>query len=972
MKKVIPFILLIAAFFLVFSGDCLAAGNEALILVDEQTAAGPDPSAAATLADLLGHFDIPSEIRQIDGYTSGDIDAHRVTFYIGSVWDKSLSQEFLTDVITTDSRVVWINYNLWRLGWSGYQGAFESRFGFNYDQTTLTGNFNKVAYSGRNFTRSQDDFTQVAVLDPGLNFTIGSITNGNRNHPYIIRSGDFFFVADNPLTQHAEDSDYLVFGEALHEMVGVPHSVGHKALVRIEDVNPSDDPAAIRAIADYLYSQNVPFSIGVTPRFADPLGAWGPPGNIDLADRPALVSALNYAVSKGATIIMHGYTHQYDSIANPTNGVTGVDCEFYLEHLDTFGNIVFGGAVPEDSAAWAQGRVDSSAALFAQAGLPRPGIWETPHYLASDVDYQVFSDDFGILYERFANTHFPYVINRTVYGSRLIPENLGYLSPGIITPQTIINRADRYLAIRDGVASFFFHPEVDISLLQSTVSGIKAKGFTFVDVNSLTATDENPPWVSSVKPAGNIDTASATIDIAYSDPGSGVNPATVSVTLDGAALGSCVTGASGTVCSANGLTLGQHSIGGALADNAGNASVISGNFTVVDRAPPEVTFTGPGVIDSANTELTATFTDAEPSSGIDEGSAVLSIDDGGDIACSVADGAIACPVTDLGDGVHHAQLRISDHAGNQGSASRDFVVDTVAPALSGAGPAGWVTTSSPQITADIFESGSGLPAVPAEVTIDAGAPQPCVVSGSLLSCDAGGLSQGEHTYTVTARDIAGNEGSVNGSFSVDSIAPVIANMSPAGTITSGSPVIAADFIERGSGVDLGTATAGLDGNSLAGDWSVNGMTGAAYWLSDGAHGLTITLADIAGNQTSASWAFTVSCGPAPPVGVSATRSRWASYLDYVEGRLSVEFELANAASYAVDAEIRGVATSGGVTLLSKPEGLFNIKAGSTTVVVMTFDVPDDVAAFRNVLYARVEDPSNGCAFFYPGSSGPSA
>ena len=46
----------------------------------------------------------------------------------------------------------------------------------------------------------------------------------------------------------------------------------HRALVRIEDVGPDADPAELRAVADYLSSKKVPFTVAVYPRYRDPKG----------------------------------------------------------------------------------------------------------------------------------------------------------------------------------------------------------------------------------------------------------------------------------------------------------------------------------------------------------------------------------------------------------------------------------------------------------------------------------------------------------------------------------------------------------------------------------------------------------------------------------------------------------------------------------------------------------------------------
>lgn len=40
-------------------------------------------------------------------------------------------------------------------------------------------------------------------------------------------------------------------------------------------------------------------------------------------------------------------------------------------------------------------------------------------------------------------------------------------------------------AVKDGVASFFFHPYVDVSYLKTTVEGVQGAGYTFVPASSM-------------------------------------------------------------------------------------------------------------------------------------------------------------------------------------------------------------------------------------------------------------------------------------------------------------------------------------------------------------------------------------------------------------------------------------------------------------------------------------------------------
>jgi uncharacterized protein YdaL len=287
-------------------------------------------------------------------------------------------------------------------------------------------------------------------------------------------------------------------------------------------VDPTADPATLRQFADYLYSQHVPFSVGVIPEYTDPNGYYngGKKQTITLAQEPVLVAALKYMQSKGGTIIEHGYTHQYSNIANPYDGVTADDAEFYRARCSatqqppyTFDApcpntdwVIWTGPLPGDSAAWAAGRATAGRRLFTQAGLSQPAIWETPHYFASAADYAGIDTVYAVRYEReiFPSgllsgsadyTHilgqfFPYVV-RDLYGEKVIPENLGNYEPVEENnnpprlPADIIRNAQVNLAVTQGVASFFFHPTYPLSDLQQIVTGIKALGYTFVSPASL-------------------------------------------------------------------------------------------------------------------------------------------------------------------------------------------------------------------------------------------------------------------------------------------------------------------------------------------------------------------------------------------------------------------------------------------------------------------------------------------------------
>ena len=322
--------------------------------------------------------------------------------------------------------------------------------------------------------------------------------------PWAVRSGTFTYVGEIPFAYVTHDDRYLAFADLLFDALAPGTAVRHRALVRIEDVGPDADPTGLKAVTDYLYSKHVPFTVAVYPRYRDPKGYYsgGVPQDYTLAGRPAVVSALKYMQSHGGTLLMHGYTHQYSNVPNPYDAVSADDFEFYRAHIDAANNVVYDTPVAEDSTTWATGRLDSATLALMAAGFAKPTMFEFPHYAGSVVDYRAMASRFTTRYDRglyfpgqfsgaapdytrIVGQFFPYTV-RDVYGTAVVPENLGNVEPEWFNnhpprlPADILASAQRNLVLRDGTASFFYHPYLGTSYLKTIVTGIQGMGYTFV------------------------------------------------------------------------------------------------------------------------------------------------------------------------------------------------------------------------------------------------------------------------------------------------------------------------------------------------------------------------------------------------------------------------------------------------------------------------------------------------------------
>jgi uncharacterized protein YdaL len=518
------------------------AGPKVLVLYDAPAGTEYEKlglSYAIMLGNLLGHFDARVEMLPVHQYTAGKIDQYNATFYLGAYYDNQLPAAFLSDASTTANTLVWFKYNLWQAAWNtAYNFQANRGFGFsglrglNATPTAANPNpgfFDSVQYKGRtmvkyyaydssrNVVNADAEIGMTAITDATRAQTVVTVANprSGETAPYVVRSGKFWYVADMPFSYIGPRDRYLVLADLLHDMLGVQHAESHKALVRLEDVGALVSVDAMKTLTDYLSGTHVPFSIATIPYYVDPLGAYngGVAERVPLSQATNLKKSLDYAVARGAEIVMHGYTHQYGNMRNPHTGVSGDDFEFW--------NIVANTPVAEDSLQWASQRLSAGLNDLRNNGY-RPVAWETPHYQASALSSKAVPALFGTTYQRcvyytadkpnfnapiakdFAvGQIFPYPIARDYYGQRIIPESLGNIEYDIhtidptsnynYTWQDITTNAQYALVVRDGYASFFFHPfwlEPELGLpgfsdFKKTMEGITQLGYTWVAPSSV-------------------------------------------------------------------------------------------------------------------------------------------------------------------------------------------------------------------------------------------------------------------------------------------------------------------------------------------------------------------------------------------------------------------------------------------------------------------------------------------------------
>jgi uncharacterized protein YdaL len=464
---------------------------------------------AMETVNLVSHFGAWTA-HPVCQYAHGEAARYAAVIYLGSVDGVQLPGVFLDDVLAARVPVMWLSNNIRQL--ITRKPDVAARLGFTPGQISKSP-VSEVRYKGVSLTRHEANNASgimgLRVTDPAKAKPVAEAVHADGGTvPWGVRSGNFTYLAELPFPYLTSDDRYLAFTDLLYDLLAPATPERHRALVRIEDVGPHSDPAQLRAIADYLSSQHVPFSVAVFVEYNDPAGVYngGQPVRKRLSDSPQVVDALKYMVSHGGTLIAHGYTHAYAGGKNPY-GVSAEDFEFWRSRVDAGDQVVLDGPVPEDSPQWASDRLTGARAEWAAVGLPAPDIFEFPHYLASAEDYRAISAMVTARYERanyfsgvltggaidpklYASQFFPYPV-RDLYGAAVIPETLGnvatqrYNQNESRLPQQMLDSARRQLVVRDGVASFFYHPFLGLQYLPQLIEGIRALGYTFAPARDM-------------------------------------------------------------------------------------------------------------------------------------------------------------------------------------------------------------------------------------------------------------------------------------------------------------------------------------------------------------------------------------------------------------------------------------------------------------------------------------------------------
>jgi hypothetical protein len=315
-----------------------------------------------------------------------------------------------------------------------------------------------------------------------------------------------------------------------------------------------------------------------------------------------------------------------------------------------------------------------------------------------------------------------------------------------------------------------FTPQADLAYGTHTVTFHATDGAGNSRDGSWTfaVVDTSPPSLSHAAPADGSSGEDRRPEIAFdlADVGTGVDPATLHVVLDGTDVSAAGTFAAGHFSLQPGwdLAYGSHHVKVAVSDRSGNAMTpAQWTFAVADVTPPVLSDAIPKDGSSgADRTPVISFQVADIGIGVDPDTIAVTLDGTQvGVGATYAAGRFTyVPPAVIGFGVHTVSARVSDLAGNRSPAlTWSFTVaDEDPPVIAGQRPlAGSIVPGATVIAFDMSDAGTGLDPATLRVDVDGSD----VVSwgtltGSHFSYAPGNLGAGVHTIGVTVADNSGN------------------------------------------------------------------------------------------------------------------------------------------------------------------------------------------------------------------------
>ena len=360
-------------------------------------------------------------------------------------------------------------------------------------------NIGSVSGEGKTFDlRGKKEMMLINGIDQMEVLYEGQAFDGS--YPLIFKNGNLYYVAANSITGRLSD----IIGESLFDFFEQEKSQPKK-LIRLEDIHPRSDPVLLKQVGDYLAERDIPYAVTVVPFYKNPETGQ----NIHLSQALELVEVLQEMQKNGASLIQHGYYHQY------REDETGEGFEYWDVDYDrpiyqsntaevklredftsdeAYQDFVQNAGLSYEQTYIYDSIVNGVYEMTAE-GL-YPIAFEAPHYSMSQSGYKELSKYFTTyvgqiqISDRTYDGTFVPLYESTpagLHGMKVIPETMGYVDPNRNESiDRMMQKADYASQFSDSYLAFFYHPYLGIEKFDELMTQLeKYDQYEWVDLKEM-------------------------------------------------------------------------------------------------------------------------------------------------------------------------------------------------------------------------------------------------------------------------------------------------------------------------------------------------------------------------------------------------------------------------------------------------------------------------------------------------------
>ncbi|AUN10241.1 transcription factor [Clostridium botulinum] len=449
--------------------------EKVLIVYDSLNFFSYNNNIVYSVRELLGAFNTAVKVVNIADYKEGEISNYDYVFVMGI--ERELNKKtFIKDLKNYNKKICWIG--------EGIDILLQNNPKYSMRYVDSKSDITEAYYSNKEniniskmekfYLDSKESFT---VLKPYSKETkiYAYLSNGKDYFPYIINEKNLWHIS----RINNNSVIFYIFSDILNYIFEVDKFKEEKVFIRIEDVHPLIDINKLKAIADYLYSEDIPFMIALIPTFVDTKTGYVN----SMSDQKKFINNIKYMQQKGGTVILHEYTH-------PNNK------EEASEEEHEFWNGKENALLEMDMGKYVYDKVGKGIKECVKNNIYPLGF-EAPNYAMDMRTYKEFKKYFSTCVgqcqssdKRFISAAYPYVLKDTETFNILIPENLGYIEKkNPLWLKKIQENFRQISMVRGYTAGVFFHSYIDINYLKELVDYLKSQNVDFLDLKK----EEN--WV---------------------------------------------------------------------------------------------------------------------------------------------------------------------------------------------------------------------------------------------------------------------------------------------------------------------------------------------------------------------------------------------------------------------------------------------------------------------------------------------